>query len=229
MKKSIFIFSGLGADERVFQKLDLSNFEVIYIKWIIPRADETIEEYASRLVCQITEKKPILIGLSFGGIMAIEVSKQIETEKILLISSVKTRKEIPFYFRFAGKLRLNKFIPAKILKNANFMTNWFFGTSSNFDKEILQQILRETDPIFLKWAIDRLLHWSHNQVMENIFHLHGTKDRILPSRYLKCDVLVEGGGHLMVLNKATQVSEILNNHLNLIVENHELNKNGYGA
>lgn len=148
MKKSIYIFSGLGADERVFQKLDLSNFEVIYIKWIIPHTNETIEEYASRLVCQITEKKPILIGLSFGGIMAIEVSKQIEIEKILLISSVKTRKEIPFYFRFAGKLRLNKLIPAKILKSANFMTNWLFGTSSNFDKEILQQILRETDPIF---------------------------------------------------------------------------------
>lgn len=214
MKKSIFIFSGLGADKRVFQKLDLSNFEVIYIKWIIPQTKETIEEYATRLVCQITDKTPILIGLSFGGIMAIEVSKQIETEKIVLISSVKTRKEIPFYFRFAGKLRLHKLLPAKILKSANFMTNWFFGTSSKFDKEILKQILRETEPIFLKWAIDSLLHWSHNQAMENIFHLHGTKDRILPSRYLKCDLLVKGGGHLMALNKATEVSEIINDQLN---------------
>lgn len=214
MKKSIFIFSGLGADERVFQKLDLFNFEVIYIKWIIPHTNETIEEYASRLVCQITDKTPILIGLSFGGIMAIEVSKQIETEKIVLISSVKTRKEIPFYFRFAGKLRLHKLLPAKILKSANFMTNWFFGTSSKFDKEILKQILRETEPIFLKWAIDSLLHWSHDGAIENIFHLHGTKDRILPGRYLKCDLLVKGGGHLMVLNKATEVSEIINDQLN---------------
>lgn len=214
MKKAIFIFSGLGADERVFQKFDLSNFEVIYIKWIIPQTNETIEEYATRLVCQITDKNPILIGLSFGGIMAIEVSKQIETEKILLISSVKTRKEIPFYFRFAGKLRLHKLLPAKILKSANFMTKWFFGTSSKFDKEILQQILRETNPIFLKWAIDCLLHWSHDQAMENVFHLHGTKDRILLNRFLKCDLLVKGGGHLMVLNKATEVSEIINDQLN---------------
>lgn len=229
MKKSIFIFSGLGADERVFQKLDLSNFEVTYIKWVIPQKKETLTEYASKLLNQITEKKPILIGLSFGGIVAIEVSKLIETERILLISSVKSRKEIPFYFRLAGKLRLNKLLPTKMLKSANFITNWFFGTSSHFDKEILKQILRETDPIFLKWAIDRLLHWSHDRVMENVFHLHGTNDRILPNRFLKCDVLVEAGGHLMVLNKAKQVSKIINNQLTLINENHRLNQHGYGT
>lgn len=111
MKKELYIFSGLGADERVFQRLDFSGFSVTFIKWIIPQDKETIENYASRLLDQIKTKKATLIGLSFGGIMAVEVAKQIEVEKVILIASTKTKKEIPFYYRFAGLLGLQKILP----------------------------------------------------------------------------------------------------------------------
>ena len=39
----IYLFSGLGADERVFQKLDFSNYEVTFVKWIEPIQNEPIE------------------------------------------------------------------------------------------------------------------------------------------------------------------------------------------
>jgi hypothetical protein len=73
--KNLYLFSGLGADKRIFQRLDLSGYAVNYIEWILPLEGETIEQYASRLLCQITAPNPTLIGLSFGGIMAIEVAK----------------------------------------------------------------------------------------------------------------------------------------------------------
>ena len=111
MKDKIFIFSGLGADQRVFQKLDFSGFDVTFVNWIIPFEKETIEHYAARLLDQISGKNPILVGLSFGGIMAVEVAKQIETKKIILIASAKTKDEIPFYFQIAGKLNLQKLLP----------------------------------------------------------------------------------------------------------------------
>ncbi len=150
MKKEIYIFSGLGADESVFQKLDFSGFETTFIKWIIPNENETIENYTSRILNQIKTTKPILIGLSFGGIIAVEVAKQIETEKVIIIASAKTKNEIPFYFRFAGQLGLHKLIPTQILKSANFITNWFFGTNSKFEEQLLKEILINTNPTFFK-------------------------------------------------------------------------------
>lgn len=104
MAKELYIFSGLGADEKVFQKLYFSDFSPTFIKWIAPQEEETIENYATRLLDQIRTTKPILIGLSFGGMIAVEVAKQIDTEKVILIASAKTQNEIPFYFRFAGQL-----------------------------------------------------------------------------------------------------------------------------
>jgi hypothetical protein len=46
----IYLFSGLGADERVFQHLDISGHEHVFVKWVIPKTDETIESYAARLL-----------------------------------------------------------------------------------------------------------------------------------------------------------------------------------
>ena len=87
MTKELYIFSGLGADERAFQRLDFSDFSTTFIKWIVPHDTETIENYTTRLLDQITTTKPTLIGLSFGGLIAIEVAKQIDTEKVILIAS----------------------------------------------------------------------------------------------------------------------------------------------
>lgn len=134
LTKELYIFSGLGADERVFQRLDFSDYRTTFVTWILPQENETIEHYATRLLDQIRATKPILIGLSFGGLIAVEIAKQIDTEKVILIASAKTKNEIPFYYRFAGKLRLHKLIPTQFLKSANLFMNWLFGANSTFDR-----------------------------------------------------------------------------------------------
>jgi len=213
LTKELYIFSGLGADERVFQLLDFSGFSTTFIKWIVPHDKETIEHYAKRLLDQIKTVKPTLIGLSFGGLIAIEVAKQIDTEKLILIASAKTKNEIPFYYRFAGKLSLHKLLPTRLLKRSNIITNWFFGTSSIFDKQLLKQILIETDPTFLKWAIDKVVSWTNQVQTKNIFHIHGTRDKILPFGFVKCNLKIKNGGHLMTLNKADELNNILRQQL----------------
>lgn len=213
MTKELYIFSGLGADERVFQRLDFSGFSTTFIKWIIPVDSETIEHYATRLLDQISSAKPILIGLSFGGLIAVEVAKQIETEKVILIASAKTKQEIPFYYHFVGQLGLHKHLPTRLLKSSNFITNWFFGTGSTFDRQLLKQILHDTDPTFLKWAIDKVVNWTNQTQTKSLFHIHGTNDRILPLSFVKCDVVVENGGHLMTLNKPDELNVIIRQQL----------------
>lgn len=213
MTKELYIFSGLGADERVFQRLDFSDFKVTFIKWIVPHDTDTIEHYATRLLDQITITKPTLIGLSFGGLIAVEVAKQIDTEKVILIASAKTKNEIPFYYRFAGQLGLHKLLPTRLLKSSNFITNWFFGTTSTFGKQLLKQILIDTDPTFLKWAIDKVARWTNQTQTKNIFHIHGASDRILPFKFVICNSTIKNGGHLMTLNKADELNSVLRQQL----------------
>lgn len=213
MTKELFIFSGLGADERVFQRLDFSGFSITFIKWIVPQDKETIEHYATRLLDQITTTKPTLIGLSFGGLIAVELAKQIDTEKVILIASAKTKSEIPFYYRCIGHLGLHKLLPTRLLKTSNFITNWFFGTTSTFEKQLLKQILIDTDPTFLKWAIDKIARWTNQSQTKNIFHIHGTSDRILPFRFVNCNSTIKKGGHFMTLNKADELNKILRQQL----------------
>jgi hypothetical protein len=108
-----------------------------------------------------------------------------------------------------GQLGLHSLLPARLLKNSNFVTNWFFGATSTFEKTLLKQILDDTDPTFLKWAIDKVVKWSNSKETKNIFHIHGTSDRILPNNFVNCNLTIKNGGHLMTISKADELNTIL--------------------
>lgn len=209
--KSLFLFSGLGADHRVFQFLDLSGFNVTYIKWLEPQARESMQQYAARLAAQINVERPVLVGLSFGGMMAMEVAKHIATEKIVLISSAKTQKEIPPYFRLAGKLKLNKIVALRAAKTPNAIAYRMMGAETTAEKNLMKTILTETDPVFFKWAIDKVVTWNNKVLHDNVVHIHGTKDLLLPHRFVKADFSIANGTHLMTVQHAKEVSEMLRN------------------
>lgn len=109
--KEVYLIPGLGADQRVFDFLDLSSFSCHYLSWIEPFKDETIESYAGRLSTQIKSAQPIIVGVSFGGIMAIEIGKQLKADKIIVISSARTKHELPWFARCIGIFRLHKLVP----------------------------------------------------------------------------------------------------------------------
>lgn len=211
--KDIYVISGLGADERLFNKINFTGFNTIFIKWIAPQKNESIESYAKRLSENIKTKRPIIIGLSFGGIMAIEIAKQIEVQKIILLASVKTKTELPFYYQMTGKLNIHKLIPIWFFKKPSFITNWLFGINTKFEKNLIQQILSETNSNFFEWAIDKIVCWKNETIIKNLVHIHGNKDRLFPIRYIKCDIVIADGGHFMTLNKSEELTEKMREQL----------------
>lgn len=88
--KTIYCISGLGADEKAFSRLSIEGYQLQIINWLKPLHNETLQEYATRMRETIKEEEPILIGLSFGGIMCTEIAKQIPVQKIIIISSIKS-------------------------------------------------------------------------------------------------------------------------------------------
>lgn len=202
--KDIFLISGLGADRRVFDFLDLSAYSCHYISWIDPLQDESIERYSARLSEQIESPNPILIGVSFGGMIAVEIGKQIKTEKIILISSARTRSEIPWYTRLTGMLNLHKLASASWLKKPGQMLFYFFGVKHAEEKALLAQIVRDTNSDFLTWAIDKIARWKNISVPDNTLLIHGSDDRLFP--FNKGDITIPQGGHFMIVNKGEEIS-----------------------
>lgn len=209
--KKLFLLSGLGADKRVFDFLDLSDFQIHHVVWIVPIAGESMVAYARRLLPQITEANPILVGVSFGGMMAVEIAKLISVERVIQISSAQTTEAIPFYFRLMAKLGVQKLMPSPAIKKPNAMLYWLFGVTKKEDRMLLAAIMKDTDEHFFMWAIETIRRWNNNKPLNHVIQIHGANDRILSP--LKADYLIEGGGHLMIVTRAKEISLIIKNVL----------------
>ena len=211
---NVYFFSGLGADKRAFQKLVLpGDWNIKHVDWIPNQKNEPLEDYCKRLAASIDTSMPFsFVGLSFGGIVAIEIAKLLNPKKIIIISSISTKQELPMDLlgRFLlQKCRLFKLIPASVFKTANGFTHWYFGTKTKDEKQLLEQIIKDTPPSFAKWALGNILTWKNETRPANLLHIHGTADRIFPIKKTRCDIKIEGGGHFMVYSNAGEISKIL--------------------
>ncbi len=208
--KHLYFLSGLGADERIFQFLQLPGYVRHYIRWIRPYPQETLEHYADRLTAQIEHDRPILIGVSFGGMIAVEMAKLMPVEKLILISSAKTREELPPYFQLLRGFPLHSYIPIQVTQQLSLITaDWWFSVASQPERDLLRSVLQDTDPAFLQWAIDGVLHWDNATPPKEVVHIHGTGDRLLPIAYVKPDITIADSGHLMIVSRAAELSTLL--------------------
>lgn len=207
--QNVYFISGMGADKRVFQFLDLAFCNPVFIEWISPLRGESISNYAARLKEQITDKEPVIVGLSFGGMIAVEIAKQISVKRLVLLSSAKSEKEIPYYIRSLRYLPLHKLMPASFLRWANQFAYRLMGIAGRNDKIIVASMFREADGPFLLWTLDQIIRWRNDTVIPNMVHIHGTADILLPYRFVRADHSIEGGEHLMLMNQAATVSDLL--------------------
>lgn len=202
-----YAISGLGADERVFKFLKL-NTEIEVLLWIKPKKNESIQDYAFRLSSKInTDEKFCLIGVSFGGLIAIEISKILNPELTILISSAKTSYELPFIYKTFGKTKISKFLPKVFFDPPKFLASKLFGAKN---KKLLFEILNDTDLEFAKWAVNALIIWKNNDKVKNCYKIHGTKDALIPFIEGQNTFPIPNGKHFMIVDKADEVSSIIN-------------------
>lgn len=208
--KNIYCISGLGADEKAFARLRVDGYQFIHLPWLMPEPKEKIEQYAARMAALVKDEKPVLMGLSFGGIMSIEIAKQLQAEKVVLISSIKSAKEMPVWMRAAGKIKLNKIIPIHAhTKLLDPIQNRFMGVTNQKEKEMVRAYRANVPQVYLNWAIDKVLNWKNNWQPAALYHIHGDADRIFPVRNIAANYVIKNGGHFMIMNKSKEVNRYL--------------------
>jgi pimeloyl-ACP methyl ester carboxylesterase len=207
--KHIYCISGFGADERVFSKLNFNYNEVHFIPWIDPLKSEPIEAYAKRMSEAIRHPHPVLFGLSFGGIMCIEIAKIIATSAVIIISSIKTFHEMPMWMRLTGKLQLDKILPLKTSRFIEPIENYNLGIENNDELKLVTEYRRTIGQEYTNWAAHQVVNWQNEWIPQNIYHIHGGKDHIFPIKNIKADYVIADGGHFMIMNRAEKVNSII--------------------
>jgi len=207
--KAYFI-SGLGADKKVFQKIRLpQGYEPVYLDWIPPQKEESLTDYARRFSLLIKNDDAfILIGLSFGGMLATEIARLRKPLKTIIISSIASSDELPWYFKRAGSFGLHKYVPIKLLGAATVLKN-MMGAASREDKAIIYHYAKFADPDLIRWSMNAIINWQQHERLPGVIHLHGSNDHMLPIKFTHPDYIIKNGGHLMVFNKAEEVNRVL--------------------
>src|SRR5438046_2594666 len=100
--KTIYCFPGQGSDKRIFDSLTISpDYQVKVIEYGTPQKHATMNSFARELAKQIDTTKPfVLLGVSLGGMICVELSEILKPEKTILISSAKNRNELPDRYTF---------------------------------------------------------------------------------------------------------------------------------
>lgn len=202
---TIYCLSGLGVDERAFNKIQIENVELIHIPWIDPLKNETLKAYAKRLfdVVKPPENYSVM-GVSFGGMIAQEWAHLQKPKNCFLISTISDHKNLRPLLKIGGKMGLAKLMHPKLALICPPVLYYVFGTKERESRRLLKAIISDTDPKFLRWAMQAILHWKSDQVVEK-FWIHGTNDHItqLPPH---ADFSVEAGGHFCVHTHGSEIS-----------------------
>lgn len=208
----IYAFSGLGADQRVFDFLNLEA-EVICVPWITPFKDEDLTSYSKRLGEGLELKGDFaLLGLSFGGLVAVELNKMVKAKRCILISSIESQRELPALYKWIGRIRIMNLIPSKLLIPPKFLGNYLFSARN---KKLLGQILNDSDAKFNKWALNQLLTWKNERLSKNVTRIHGDKDKLLMASQFSNVHWVKSGGHFMIVDRSKVVEGLINKTLRL--------------
>lgn len=205
---NVYLMPGMAANHLIFEGLNLpENFVIHYLEWLLPKEKESLSSYCERLSADIKGSNIILIGVSFGGIIVQEISKIIRVKKTIIISSVKTKKELPFMMTIGKSTGLYKYVPVNWIDNVESLAKFVFGPSIKKKIALYRKYLSVRDEHYLRWCIDKIINWDNEKVPKNLIHIHGSLDLVFPSVYISNAILVKNATHAMILTKANWLNK----------------------
>ena len=207
----VYFMPGMAANSSIFEYINLpkDKFEIHLLEWIMPKRKESLSAYAKRICQDVHEENPVLVGVSFGGILVQEMSKHIKTRKIIVISSVLTKYELPKRMKLAKATKMYKFLPTHLVRDLESYAKYAFGDSVVKRVNLYKKYLSVRDKSYLDWAIEQVVCWDQERPLPNTIHIHGDKDAVFPFQYIQDCIVVNGGTHIMIINKFKWFNENL--------------------
>jgi pimeloyl-ACP methyl ester carboxylesterase len=209
----LILLPGIGTDARVFALQRLAFPQLIVPEWLPPQRRESLAEYAARFADAVNPGRPCIIGgMSFGGMVALELTRHLPAVACVMISSVKSSRELPLWMRTLSPIaaclprRTDLFVAA-----VGTMLNYTVRFALPQRGRQFCEHLSKTRSQVLPWACRVSVKWR--PVAEEwpcpVFHLHGDADPIFPLRFTRPDRVISGGGHALPLSHPYVVNQFL--------------------
>ncbi len=185
---------GLGADARQWAPQRAAFPSLIVPDWIAPHPREPLAEYAARLAMPAD----VLIGSSFGGMIALEMARIINPRLVLLVGSATS---VPKLARWLAPLGgVSRMMPNALMLAA-------FGPHANGSRAVAAAMLRDADPAFVSWGASAMAGWRPAPFTFPVKRIHGDRDRLIPVG--DADQVVAGAGHLVNLTHPDEVNRFI--------------------
>lgn len=199
----VYFVPGMAANPSIFEYIELSKdrFQIHLLEWMLPKVNESLQDYALRWSKDVKHDHAVLVGVSFGGIVAQEMSEFLNLKRLIIISSVKCRSELPRRMRYASKTGLFKLLPTSILHYVDHFEKIAYGDFLMKRAKLYRKYLSVRDTAYLDWAIKNMVCWEREIPEVGVIHIHGDKDEVFPFKYIKGCITVRGGTHIMVVNR----------------------------
>lgn len=209
----LILLPGLGADGRMFSSIRSRIPQVVTPDWIEPRPNESVADYAARLVPLIDPGRPCFIGgCSFGGVVAQEVAARLPSVRAcFVIGSLRSTGNRPLRIRV-----LRPITPlVGILPWIAPWLVWLIGSLLRAPTRGVLTQLADANGRFLRWGAQAVLTWkpSPQVATVRIVQIHGDRDRVFPIRSNAIDHVVAGAGHLIAITHSKDVADILKSQM----------------
>lgn len=202
-KIHVYLMPGMAASSSIFERIKLPEevFEIHLLEWFMPEKKETLQNYAKRMAENIKHDEVVLIGVSFGGILVQEMAQFVNPKKVIIVSSVKSNKELPRRMKIAKTTKAYKILPTSLLENVESLVKYAFGDVIKSRLKLYETFLSMRDKRYLDWAIEQVVCWERTEIDPNVIHIHGDADEVFPSKNIKEFINIKGGTHIMILNR----------------------------
>ena len=158
----VYLMPGMAANPTIFENIKLpeDRFQIHWLEWMMPEKKETLESYAKRMIQNIEFDNVVLLGVSFGGILVQEMSKYMDVRKLFVVSSVKSKHELPKRMKIMKLTKAYKILPTQLVSNIDVLAKYAFGETVVKRIELYRKYLSVSDKQYLDWAIENVIEWD---------------------------------------------------------------------
>jgi pimeloyl-ACP methyl ester carboxylesterase len=208
----LILLSGMTTDDRLFHFQKRAFPSLTVPAWIEPKPDEGLASYAERLALIVDPGIPCFIGgASFGGMVALEMSRHLQAIGCFLIASIRSSNELPWNLRacrpltWLGRRRGDRLPAANPRLLRPFLSAAAWRQIGKYS---------QPDAAFLRWASLAVLSWHPSGDWNvPIYQIHGDRDRTLPCNCTQADVVVPGGDHMLPFTSPHEVNNFLRDRI----------------
>ncbi|WP_200873593.1 alpha/beta fold hydrolase [Candidatus Magnetobacterium casense] len=162
--------------------------------------------------------RPIIIGHSFGGRVAIRLAVKKKADKLILIDSagIRPKRTAKYYFKVysykLAKYILKHLSPRLLAKYKASVGSKDYINASPMMKQILIKVVNEDlTKLLPEITIPSLLIWGENDMETPLYQAH-VMNKLIPDSGL---VILKGAGHFSHIDKMREFLIVTGNFLNI--------------